>query len=91
MSRTDEMNRIAASVQEMARPYTDGIEIAYRHETAESLLDYPRWKVDCLNIIAGDEYFTLSREGCLLYVVNVTADSVLTAAAELLRIMSYKF
>jgi len=89
-NRTEEMQRIAKCVMDMVRPYAQ-IDIGYRKETDESVNDYTEWGRERLGILSGQEYFFISRPGELLYAVNVTADSVLTAAMELMTRIANKF
>ena len=51
------------------------------------------WMIKYYDIMPGDEYFWIydRSDGTLLYVVNVSADSVLTSAYELYRLISNKF
>lgn len=68
------------------------IEIEYRRETSESVNEYTDWTRSYFEIFPGQEYFYVRRKfGPLLYAVNVSADSVLTAASELMQLLAAKF
>ena len=88
--RTEELKRIAKCVMEMISPYARGVEITYRRETDESVNDFTEWAHERFGIVPGNEYFYVWRP-VLLYAVNVTADSVLTAAYELMKLIANKF
>ena len=88
-NRTEELTRIAKCVTDMVWPYAH-VEITYRKETDESLNDYTEWGRQRFGLMAGGEYFFVWR-GQLLYVVCVNADSVLTAAHELMALIAKKF
>ena len=88
-NRTEELTRIARNVMDMVWPYAH-VEITYRRETAESLNDYTEWGRQRFGLLSGEEYFFIWR-GELLYVVCVSADSVLTAAHELMDLIARKF
>lgn len=88
-NRTEELTRIAKCVTDMVRPYAH-LEITYHKQTEESLKDFTEWGKQRFGLRPGEEYFFLWR-GELLYVVCITADSVLTAAHELMALIAKKF
>lgn len=69
------------------------IDISYAQENLESIKRFSDWQRKYRGIFPGDENFYIydTTTDTLLYVVPVTADSVLTAAAELMRLISAKF
>jgi hypothetical protein len=87
-----EIAKAAMSLVRMARPEKD-IDIAYARETPESVADFTEWQRELKRIYAGNEYFHIwdGRDGSLLYAVNVTSDSLLTAASELMQLIARKF
>lgn len=74
-------------ILEHVRP-NNGWEIAYDIPEHVSLTD---WDRHYLNLINGDEYFFIYVNSELLYAVNVTGDSVLTAIYELIDKLAKKF
>lgn len=90
-TKADHMRFIAQSVTAMVNRLIDRpIEITYRKETKESLKDYTEWAVQRFRLYPGGEFFYVWR-GELLYAVDVTADSYLTGADELMRLLARKF
>lgn len=89
-NRDHEMNRIAQSISAMIAPYA-ALDIRWRKETEESLKDYTTWERERLGLHSGGEFFYIRKNGELLYAVITNADSVLTAAAELMKLISNKF
>lgn len=49
------------------------------------------WDKQYFQLIYGDNYFFIFVDGKLLYAVNVTGDSVLTAISELVNKLAAKF
>ena len=91
-AKMSEIAKAAMSLVRMARPDSD-IDIAYAQETPESVADFTEWQRELKRIYAGSEYFHIwdGRSGSLLYAVNVTSDSLLTAASELMQLIANKF
>ena len=90
-TKTAQMEFIAQDITKLANRFiSDPIEITYRRETKESVNDFTEWARHRHGILSGDEYFYVWR-GELLYAVNVSADSPLTAAEELMRLLAAKF
>lgn len=90
-TRLDQMRYIAQTLASMTNRLTgDVIEITYRRETDESVNDFTEWAQKYHGIVSGQEYFYVWRGG-LLYAVNVSADSYLTAADELMGLLARKF
>lgn len=69
------------------------IDVSYAQENQDSIKRFSDWQRKYHGIFPGDENFYIydTTTDTLLYVVPVTADSVLTAAAELMRLISAKF
>ena len=66
--------------------------LEYRNENYESVKRFTEFTRERLGILPGMEYiYVYDSDGYLLYAVNVTADSVLTAIAELMDLISRKF
>ena len=71
--------------------------IAYTRITEENIGSFKSLDVERHHFLAGDERFNIwnyddtSDVPTILYSVNVTADSVLTAAEELMHLISAKF
>ena len=90
-TKTAQMEFIALEITKLANRFIrNPIEITYRRETEESVKDYTDWGRKRFGIHSGFEYFYVWR-GEMLYAVDVTADSPLTAADELMRLLAAKF
>ena len=91
-TKTAQMEYIARTLTAMTNRLTlgDPIEITYRRETEESVKDYTDWGRQRFGIHPGLEYFYVWR-GEMLYAVDVTADSPLTGAHELMDLLARKF
>ena len=91
MSNKTELIMFAVSkieeILEHIRP-NNGWEIAYDIPEHISLTD---WDRKYLNLVDGENYFFIYVDSKLLYAVNVTCDSVLTAIQELVTKLSAKF
>ena len=69
-----------------------GIDIAYYDSLPGCQeLGIGQFKWEMLGLHHGESMFLVSKDGMLLYAVNVTADATLTAAWELLDLLSRKF
>lgn len=68
-------------------------DLTYRKETEESILHLTDWERKYHHISVGEEYIYVREvdTGDLLYAVNVTGDSVLTALGELFDLLTEKF
>lgn len=51
----------------------------------------PSWKYEYLQLIDGEDYFFIFIEDEIMYAINVTGDSVLTAIHELVGKLADKF
>ena len=66
--------------------------LEYGNEDYESVKRFTEFTREYHRILPGMEYiYIYDSDGYLLYAVNVTADSVLTAIAELMELISRKF
>ena len=76
----------------VVRPDKD-IRIEYVRTTEENIKDFSDWDVERFGILTGEELILIfdKTENHLLYVVNVTGDSVLTAMSELMNLIAKKF
>ena len=54
-------------------------------------MPYSPWDVQRHHLFVHDEYFLILDDNGILYAVNVTGDSVLTAVEELMLLLSKKF
>jgi len=65
----------------------------YQQVTETSLAKFTPFAQRYFHILTGDEYIFIWDEeyNDLLYAVNVSADSVMTALSELMSLLSYKF
>ena len=95
MTKAEQMQKVADSVNvliKMMRP-DKHLDIQYVKLTDENIGAFGDWDIVRLCLYTGDEQFIISDvdENSRLYAVNVTGDSVLTAAAELMDLVSKKF
>lgn len=92
-SRTKDMCGIAAQIEEMVNKYSrrDDIRIRYSLVDADNISKYSDWQRRYYGIVIGDEYFMIADHEGLLYMVNVTGDSLMTAAGELMDLAARKF
>lgn len=100
-ARAFDMQRVADNalrLLKMTRPERD-LGIAYVKPDDEIIEQFTEWQRQRNDIRTGDEYFLVwdyapdweTDDPDLLYAVNVTADSLLTAAAELTALLGRKF
>lgn len=94
LERTEGLNNIAFYVTQMISTCgrrDDILVTFYRADTESELAKFTDFQKRYYGIRTGEEYFLIYEKGHqLLYVVNVTADSLLTAASELLDLASRK-
>ena len=97
--RESKMRRIARGAMNMlrlARPERK-LTVAYIKPNEKDIERYTEWQRRSKGIVTGDEYFLVwdcepyEEPPRLLYAVNVTADSLLTAAGELFGLLGRKF
>ena len=96
LSRKERMNHIIESIEQMVSVYCiEGIiNVEYKQLTKEAEKDFTDWQKQKFNLqFDGSEYFFVydEFEESLLYTVNITADSYLTAAKELITLLANKF
>ena len=99
--RTEQMERVATQMDTIVKENgrRDDITITYCEMDAESIADFTEWERERTKLFIGYEYFLIWEVPDpyaidpfhLLYAVNVSADSVLTAVAELMNLVSHKF
>ena len=99
--RTEQMERVASQMETIVRENgrRNDIAITYCEMDAESIADFTEWERERNELFIGHEYFLIWEVPDphaidpfhLLYAVNVSADSVLTAVAELMNLVSRKF
>lgn len=106
MGREERLESIGFDMETMVNVYCidDEIEITYHKLKAGDEAAYTEWTKQRFHLqFGGSEYFfiyrlekqespsTEERKSQLLYVVNITADSYLTAAKELMTLLANKF
>ena len=99
--RTEQMERVATQMETIVKENgrRNDIAITYCEVGAESIADFTEWERERNELFIGHEYFLIWEVPDpyaidpfhLLYAVNVSADSVLTAVAELMNLVSRKF
>ena len=99
--RTEQMERVATQMETIVKENgrRKDIAITYCEMDAESIADFTDWECERNELFIGHEYFLIWEVPDpyaidpfrLLYAVNVSADSVLTAVAELMNLVSRKF
>lgn len=101
MERIESLYHIAIETEKLIRSFgrRKDIAVTFSRLTNETIEEFSAWDRKRFVLLPGDEYFFIW-ETCrpdvpdpdgLLYVVNVTADSLLTAASELMNLASRKF
>ena len=101
MTRDDKLRDIAQRIEDITRLYGRRADIAITYDrlTDESIQEFTDFQRSYYSLITGDELFFVWETPCpndvdprsLLYTVNVTSDSLLTAAGELMNLVSRKF
>lgn len=101
MERVEKMEHIALQVEAMVNEYgyRKDITITYALLDDESIEEYTEYQRRHHGLLKGDEYFFIWEIGNpydidphhLLYTKCVTGDNALTAAAELMNLVSHKF
>ena len=92
--RETEMKKLAEYGESIVREfgYRKDIIIGYIRPDEKTIGQYTDYQRRHFHIHTGDEYFLIWEKGAhLLYVVDVTADSALTAASELMNLVCRKF
>lgn len=103
MERTDALNHIAIKIEDLIRTFgrRKDICVTFSCLTDETIEKFSEWNRKYFSLHSGEECFFIweDEDACasapkphvLLYVVNVTGDSLLTAAGELMDLVSRKF
>ena len=101
MERIEKLEHIAIEAEKLIRSYgrRKDICVTFGRLTKETIAYFSVWDCKRFTLMEGEEYFFVwetSRPDIpnlseLLYVVNVTGDSLLTAASELMNLASRKF
>ena len=97
MDRTKALTKIAIEIMNMEHAYgrRNDIVITFRKVDDEYLEEFSDWSRQYHGIRTGEECFfvwePIENGHSLLYTVNVTGDSLLTAAEELMDLVSKKF
>ena len=99
--RTEQMKRVASQIETIVKENgrRGDIAITYCEMDAESIADFTEWERERNELFIGHEYFLIWEVPDphnidpfhLLYAVNVSADSVLTAVSELMHLVCRKF
>lgn len=92
-SRTENMRDIAGRIENMIFHYgrRQDITVRYTKIGDGNIYRYNDFQRRYHGILTGNEYFMIEEPGALLYAVNVTGDSLMTAAAELMALVGKKF
>jgi hypothetical protein len=95
IERAAEMSKLAEYGQSMIREFgrRRDIIVTYDRPNSETINRYTEYQRRYHQIMTGNEYFLFWEEETmhLLYVKDVTADSALTAAAEMMWLAAKKF
>ena len=93
--REHEMKKLTEYCKSIVREFgrRKDVTITYDRPDDQTINRYTEYQREYHHIMTGSEYFLIWEEetGHLLYVKDVTADSALTAAAELMCLVSRKF
>jgi hypothetical protein len=90
--RHQALKDIAARIESMIRAHgrRNDIKIRFTRIGEGNINRYTDFQREYHGIISGDEYFMIDDPDGLLYAVNVSGDSNMTAAAELMELVSRK-
>lgn len=89
--KTLDLQQIAIDVEKMVNRFIqEAISITYEQLT-EGSMAFDAWQAKYFGLEPGGEYFFITRQHHLLYAVNVSSDSILTAASELMDKIAKKF
>ena len=98
MERNEKMNAIAADLTRMILDYgrRNDITVTYAKPTDEDMAKFSDFAIRYHQLHNGEEYFLIwenmpNENPGLLYVVNVTCDSYLTAMQEAIDLIARKF
>ena len=101
MDRNDSLEMMAIDLERFIRIYgrRKDISVTFCRMTDESINEFSAWNQKRVHLLAGDEYFfvwenrrpDVPEYNGLLYVIDVTADSLLTAASEFMDLAYKKF
>lgn len=99
LSRKERMDEMLVHVNQMLRRiHPDrGLVVSYIKMADEDLKSFSDWDRKRFRLHTELEYFIVvewepaATKACVLYVVDVSADSELTAMDELFHLLSYKF
>lgn len=97
MDRTKALTKIATEIMNMEHAYgrRNDIVITFRKVDESYLEEFSDWSRQYHGIRTGEECFfvwePVENGHGLLYVVQVTGDSLLTAAGELMKLVADKF
>lgn len=99
MTKLEEMTIVSDTIEKLLhelQPKKDYIHIFYDKPLADNIFRYEKWDQEYFHIAPGEEYFIIYEShpyeaDHILYAVNVTADSALTATYELMDLISRKF
>ena len=97
MDRTKALTKIATEIMNMEHAYgrRNDIIITFRKVDESYLEEFSDWSRQYHGIRTGEECFfvwePVENGHGLLYVVQVTGDSLLTAAGELMKLVANKF
>lgn len=95
IKREAKMKKLAERCQSILREFGSrkDIIVTYDRPDKETICRYTEFQCECHRIVADNEYFLFWTEEPmhLLYVKNITDDSTLTAAAEMMRLAAEKF
>lgn len=101
MDRLESLNHISIEAEKLIRSFgrRKDILVTFCRLTNEIIDEFSAWDRKRFSLMSGEECFFVwenSRPDVadpygLLYVVNVTGDSVLTAASELMNLVARKF
>lgn len=98
MTRNEQMNSIAETLTSLIYNYgrRKDITVTYAKPTNDDMAKFSDFAIHYHQIYKGEEYFFIwenqpDKKPGLLYVVNVTADALLTAIWEAMDLISRKF
>ena len=97
MTRDNDLYETAKSIEKLLRQYgkdralCQRVYIIYERLSRERVRGFSPFQREYFHLLSGEEYFLIYDDWGLMYAVNVTGDSVLTAGNELLSLVAKKF
>lgn len=90
-NKQEEINRGLAAITKYLKTLKPQKVWQIYYTIAEEHHNFTEWERQYFGILNGEEYLLIYDSVKLLYVINVTGDSTLTALSELMDLLARKF